>query len=80
MRKRAEGSIKFGDLAVLRRLLSRDPTMRWIVGGKAMERNASSSSQMSRFETAWLTGDANLAALADLPGAFPWTTGTSSSQ
>jgi hypothetical protein len=31
--------------------LSLDPAMRWIVGGKAVERRAASSSQMGRFET-----------------------------
>ena len=49
--------------------LSRDPAMRWIVGGKATDRGAASSSQMGRFETQWLTSDGNLAALADLSGA-----------
>ncbi len=28
-----------------------DPAMRWIVGGKAIERHAASTSQMVRFET-----------------------------
>jgi len=32
--------------------LGRDPAMRWIVGGKAIERLAASTSQMGRFETA----------------------------
>ncbi len=50
--------------------LSRDPAMRWIVGGKATDRGAASSSQMGRFETQWLTADANLAALADLSGTW----------
>ncbi len=50
--------------------LSRDPAMRWIVGGKATDRGAASSSQMGRFETQWLTADANLTALADLSGAW----------
>ncbi len=50
--------------------LSRDPAMRWIVGGKAMDRGAASSSQMGRFETQWLTAGANLAALADLSGTW----------
>ena len=31
--------------------LGRDPAMRWIVGGKAIERQAASTSQMGRFET-----------------------------
>ncbi len=46
--------------------LSRDPAMRWIVGGKARDRGAASSSQMGRFETQWLTADANLTALGEL--------------
>ena len=29
----------------------RDPAMRWIVGGKAVEKQAASTSQMGRFET-----------------------------
>ena len=31
--------------------LGRDPAMRWVVGGKAIERQAASTSQMGRFET-----------------------------
>ena len=31
--------------------LGRDPAMRWIVGGKAVERGGASTSQMGRFET-----------------------------
>ena len=31
--------------------LGRDPATRWIVGGKAVERQAASTSQMGRFET-----------------------------
>jgi len=50
--------------------LGRDPAMRWIVGGKATDRGAASSSQMGRFETHWLTGDTNLAVLADLSGGW----------
>jgi hypothetical protein len=50
--------------------LGRDPTMRWIVGGKAIERHAASSSQMGRFETELLTSDENFAALTDLCGAW----------
>jgi len=48
--------------------LSLDPVMRWIVGGKAVERQAASSSQMGRFETELLATDANVEALADLSG------------
>jgi len=45
-------------------LLSVDPTMRFMVGGRATERNAASISQMGRFETEMLTQPENLAALA----------------
>ena len=48
--------------------LGRDPAMRWIVGGKAVERGGASTSQMGRFETELLANDENLAALADLSG------------
>ena len=48
--------------------LGRDPAMRWIVGGKAVERGGASTSQMGRFETELLTIDDNLAALTALPG------------
>ena len=50
--------------------LGRDPAMRWIVGGKAIERHAASTSQMGRFETELLATDENLAALTALPGAW----------
>ncbi len=50
--------------------LSGDPAMRWIVGGKARDRGAASSSQMGRFETQWLANDTNLPALAAVPGAW----------
>ncbi len=50
--------------------LGRDPAMRWIVGGKAIERHAASTSQMGRFETELLASDENLAALTALPGAW----------
>ena len=50
--------------------LCRDPAMRWVVGGKAPMDRAASASQMGRFETEWLTGPENLAALADLPGQW----------
>jgi len=46
--------------------LCRDPAMRWVVGDRAIEGTAASASQMSRFETEWLTRPENLAALADL--------------
>ena len=40
--------------------LGRDPAMRWIVGGKAIERQAASTSQMGRFETELLATDENV--------------------
>ena len=48
--------------------LGRDPAMRWIVGGRAVAKQAASTSQMGRFETEFLAGDENLAALVDLSG------------
>jgi hypothetical protein len=50
--------------------LRHDPAMRWIVGGKAVHRNAASPSQMGRFETKWLAAGQNLSALADLSGEW----------
>ena len=50
--------------------LGRDPAMRWIVGGRAVEKAAASTSQMGRFETEFLAGEENLAALADLSGQW----------
>jgi hypothetical protein len=50
--------------------LGRDPVMRWIVGGKAAQGTAASTSQMGRFETEWLANDANFTALADLSGRW----------
>ncbi|MCH8097788.1 MAG: IS1380 family transposase [Proteobacteria bacterium] len=50
--------------------LSLDPAMRWIVGGKAVERQAASTSQMGRFETALLATDANVEALANMNGVW----------
>ena len=44
--------------------------MRWIVGGKAIERQAASTSQMGRFETQALASDENFAALTDLTGIW----------
>ena len=40
--------------------------MRWIVGGKAIERQAASTSQMGRFETELLATDENVDALVDM--------------
>ena len=50
--------------------LGRDPAMRWVVGGKAVERQAASTSQMGRFETELLATDANIEALADMSGEW----------
>ncbi len=50
--------------------LARDPAMRWIVGGKAVERQAASTSQMARFETELLASDVNIEALTDISGAW----------
>jgi len=50
--------------------LGHDPAMRLIVGGRAVTKEAASTSQMGRFETEVLTGKANLAVLADLPGRW----------
>src|ERR1700682_406438 len=48
--------------------LRHDPTMRWIVGGKAAQGSAASPSQMGRFETQWLAAPANFSSLTDLSG------------
>ena len=50
--------------------LARDPAMRWIVGGKAVERQAASTSQMARFETELLASDVNIEALTDMSGSW----------
>ena len=50
--------------------LSRDPVMRQIVGGRAVDGQAASTSQMARFETDILASPHNRAALADLPGQW----------
>jgi len=50
--------------------LERDPAMRWIVGSRAVVKQAASTSQMGRFETEFLAADENLAALADLSGQW----------
>ena len=42
--------------------------MRCIVGGKAVERQAASTSQMGRFETELLASDANIEVLTDMNG------------
>jgi len=50
--------------------LGRDPAMRWIVGGRAVAKQAASASQMGRFETEFLATDDNIAALAELSGVW----------
>ena len=50
--------------------LGRDPAMRSIVGGKAVERQAASTSQMGRFETELLASDENFTALTVLSGQW----------
>src|SRR5476649_1199074 len=50
--------------------LSVDPAMRYVVGGRACEHQAASTSQMSRFETEVLTQTENLMALKKMPGMW----------
>jgi hypothetical protein len=50
--------------------LAHDPAMRAVVDRGGLDRQAASTSQMGRFETEWLAGEANLAGLADLSGAW----------
>ena len=50
--------------------LAHDPAMRAVVDRTGLDGKAASTSQMGRFETGWLTIKANLAALADLSGAW----------
>jgi len=50
--------------------LGHDPAMCWVVGGKAVERQAASSSQMGRFETKILAADANFESLTDMSAAW----------
>jgi hypothetical protein len=50
--------------------LAHDPAMRAVVDRGGLDRRAASTSQMGRFETEWLTSEANLAALADLSGGW----------
>src|SRR5271155_1232377 len=50
--------------------LSVDPTMRHVVGGRATEHAAASTSQMGRFETEVLTQPGNLKALTKLSGKW----------
>ena len=48
--------------------LALDPVMRQVVGGRAVDAQAASASQMGRFETETLAQPENRAALADLNG------------
>ncbi len=50
--------------------LSCDPAMRAIVDRRGLDRHAASSSQMGRFETAWLATEENLTVLTDLSGIW----------
>jgi hypothetical protein len=50
--------------------LSVDPTMRQVVGGRATEHTAASTSQMGRFETEVLTQRGNLTELTNLSGKW----------
>ena len=50
--------------------LARDPVMRQIIGGRAVDAQAASSSQMGRFETEVLATAHNRDALADMPGQW----------
>ena len=44
--------------------------MRAIVDRRGLDRHAASSSQMGRFETAWLATEENLTVLTDLSGIW----------
>ena len=48
--------------------LSVDPVMRQVVGGRAVDRRAASTSEMARFETEVLMQQQNLAAMMALSG------------
>jgi hypothetical protein len=50
--------------------LAHDPAVRAVVDRSGLDRRAASTSQMGRLGTGWLTSEANLAALADLSGAW----------
>ena len=50
--------------------LSVDPAMRHVIGGRAREKQAASTSQMGRFETEVLTQSKNLTGLIDLSGQW----------
>jgi hypothetical protein len=44
--------------------------MRWIVGGKAVERSGAPASKIGRFKTELLATDDSLAVLAELSGIW----------
>ena len=50
--------------------LALDPVMRQLVGGRATDKEAASTSQMARFETQVLTQDDNLALLTNMSGQW----------
>jgi len=50
--------------------LAVDPAMRQVIGGRARDRQAASTSQMGRFETEIMTARKNRQALMDLPGMW----------
>ena len=50
--------------------LSEDPVMRHVIGGRAVERKAASTSEIGRFETDVLTHPDNLTALMNMPGKW----------
>ncbi|MCH7692075.1 MAG: hypothetical protein IIC54_05080 [Proteobacteria bacterium] len=50
--------------------LGRDPAMGWIVGGKAVEKQAASTSHMGRCETELLPMEENLSDPRDLSGVW----------
>ena len=50
--------------------LAHDPAIRAVVDRTGLDRQAASTSQMGRFETGWLTSEANVTALAYLSGAW----------
>jgi hypothetical protein len=50
--------------------LSVDPAMRQVVGGRAQERTAASTSLMGRYETETLTQSKNLELLTNMPGVW----------
>ena len=50
--------------------LAHDPAMRAAVGRYGLVWRAASTSQMGRFETSWLTREADSAALSDLSGIW----------